>query len=66
MRIVEVHDQDNGWLTITGIALDYATDGDGLAADGRIRGVLDFTSGWTPDGSGTPQDRNVQLWVPAP
>lgn len=66
MRIVEVHDQDNGWLTITGIALDFSADGDGLAADGRALGILDFTSNWVIDGSGTPQDRNVRLWIEAP
>jgi 3',5'-cyclic AMP phosphodiesterase CpdA len=66
LRIVEVHDQDDGWLTITGIALDYATVDDALAADGRSLGILDRTSGWTPDGAGTLVDRNVQLWIPAP
>lgn len=66
MRIVEVHDQDNGWLTITGIALDVATDEDQLATDARGLGILDFTSGWVFDGAGTPADRNVQLWIPAP
>lgn len=66
MRIVELHDQDNGWLTITGIALDFATDDDPLAADGRALGILDYTGGWTPDGLGLPEDRNVQLWIEAP
>lgn len=66
MRIVEVHDQDNGWLTITGIALDYATEDDPIAEGGRELGILDYTGGWTPDGTGVPEDRNVQLWIPAP
>lgn len=66
MRIVELHDQDNGWLTITGIALDFSTEGDPLAAEGRELGILDFTSNWVVDGSGTPQDRNVRLWIAAP
>ncbi|MEX1364767.1 MAG: metallophosphoesterase [Nannocystaceae bacterium] len=66
MRVVEVHDQDNGWLTITGIALDYATEDDALAADARALGILDFTSNWVIDGAGMPQDRNVRLWVAAP
>ena len=66
MRIVEVHDQDNGWLTITGIALDYSTEGDPLATEGRALGILDFTSNWVVDGSGTPEDRNVRLWIEAP
>jgi len=66
MRVVEVHDQDNGWLTITGIALDYATQDDALAADARALGILDFTSNWVIDGAGMAQDRNVRLWVAAP
>ncbi len=66
LRIVEVHDQDNGWITITGIALDVADDDDPLAAEARALGILDFTSGWQFDGAGTPTDRNVQLWIPAP
>lgn len=66
MRVLEVHDQDNGWLTITGIALDFATDADDLAADGRELAMLDFTSGWVVDGAGLPEDRNVQLWIEAP
>lgn len=66
MRIVEVHDQDNGWITITGIALDFATDEDQLATDARSLGILDFTAAWVFDGAGTPADRNVQLWLPVP
>jgi len=66
MRILEVRDQDNGWITLTGIALDYSAEGDLLATDGRELGILDFTSGWVGDGSGTSADRNVQLWLPAP
>ena len=66
MRIVELHDQDNGWYTLTGIAFDLSTEGDPLAEQGRALGILDFTSGWQLDGSGTPSDRNVELWIEAP
>jgi hypothetical protein len=37
MWIVELHEQDNGWLTITGIALDFATDGDPSVAASTVR-----------------------------
>ena len=63
MRIVEVHDQDNGYLTISGVALDYHLDDDPIAAEGYARGILDMTSAWTGDGSGMPADRNVRLWI---
>jgi 3',5'-cyclic AMP phosphodiesterase CpdA len=67
MRILEVHDQDNGWLTITTVALDFATEGDALAQSARGLEIMDLTSGWTKsDAPGTPEDRNVQLWIPAP
>jgi len=64
MRLVEVRDEDNGYLSITGIALDYATDDDPLAAAGRARAVTDFTSAWHGTGEGELEDRNVRLWVP--
>ena len=66
MRIVEVHEQDGGWLTITGIALDVAVEGDALAAEAKGLGILDFTSGWESGGAGALADRNVRLWIPAP
>lgn len=66
MRIVEVHDQDNGWLTITGVALDFSTIDDPLGEQGRALGILDYAAGWTPDGAGMFTDRNVQLWIPSP
>lgn len=66
MRMVEVHDQDNGWLTITGVAFDFSTVDHPLAEQGRALGIMDFTAGWTPDGRGTTLDRNVELWIEAP
>lgn len=66
MRVMEVHDQGSGWLTLTGIALDVAIDDDPLGAEARALGILDFTSGWQFGGAGTQSDRNVQLWIPAP
>ncbi len=53
MRMIEVWDEDNGYLTIRGTALDYQVEGDPVAADGRSRSVVDFTSGWISDGSGS-------------
>jgi hypothetical protein len=65
-RIVEIWDQDNGWVMLRATTLDYATDGDPVAAEGRRLAVTDFTSAWTKDGRGTAEDRNVELWLPAP
>lgn len=66
MRLLEIRDEDNGYLSITGIALDYATEDDPLAAAGRARAVTDFTSAWHGNGEGEIEDRNVRLWVPLP
>ncbi len=64
MRLIEIRDEDNGYLSITGISVDYQTDDDPLAADGRARAVTDYTSAWRNSGAGEVEDRNVRLWVP--
>jgi 3',5'-cyclic AMP phosphodiesterase CpdA len=66
MRVIEIWDLDNGHTSIRTIALDYSTEHDAVAADGRARGIADFTSGWEGDGSGEVSDRNVELYVPQP
>lgn len=67
MRVIEVWDQDNGSLSIRARAFDMRTDDDPIAEHGRTLGVVDFTSGWEGDGRGTgPDQRNVELWIPAP
>ncbi len=66
MRIFEIRDEGNGFLSLASIALDIAFDDDELAAEGRLRGVTDHTSGWQSTGEGLPADRNVRLWIPNP
>jgi hypothetical protein len=67
VRLVEVYDQDNGFLTIRSVAFDFSTEDDPLAADGQTRAVADYTSFWTGDGRGAdPEDRNVELWIAKP
>ncbi len=65
-RVVEIWDQDDGWLMLRATSLDYRVEGDPVAAEGRRMSIADFTSGWGKDGSGTAQDRNVELWIKAP
>lgn len=66
-RVVEIYDQDNGWLMMKATAADFSVEGDPVAADGRRRGTVDFTSGWLPDdGRGKTEDRNVELWIKKP
>lgn len=66
MRLVEVHDMDNGFFVIRMIAFDFSTEGDPIAAEGKALGVVDYTSGWAADARGEADSRNVDLWVPVP
>lgn len=65
-RVVEVFDQDNGYLMIRATAVDFAVDGDAVAAEGRRRSVVDFTSGWFPAPRVTAGDKNVEAWIRKP
>lgn len=67
LRIVEIWDQDNGWLMLRATNVDFATFGDPAAAEGRSLGTLEHVAGWTPaNAAGTPEDRNVEVWIPKP
>jgi hypothetical protein len=67
LRLVEVWDQDNGFLTFRTVAFDFATEGDPLAEEGRTIAVTDFTAAWSGDGRGTDAlQRNVELWISQP
>ena len=66
MRLLEIWDQDDGFVSIRGVGIDYAVDDDPVATDGRSRAVVDFTSGWSEDGRGEVIDRNVELWIAKP
>ena len=59
-RIVEIWDEGDA-ISIRATSVDYATDGDPLAAEARALAVLDWTSGWWCCGPGDAADRNVVL-----
>ena len=65
-RVVEIWDQGAGAVMLRATSVDFATDGDELAAEGRRYGVADFVSGWAWDGRGAGDDRNVELWIASP
>lgn len=67
-RMFELWDQGDGNLTLRAIPFDYAADDDPLAAAGRARAVVDYTSGWLDpsSGPGEPTARAVELWMPKP
>jgi 3',5'-cyclic AMP phosphodiesterase CpdA len=67
IRIVEIFDQDNGWLMLTTTNVDFSVMGDPVALEGRTLGTMDFVAGWTGgSGPGTLDDRNVELWIERP
>lgn len=66
MRVVEIWDQDNDYVMIRAIGLDYIEDDDPVVQDGRRRGIADYTCGYQVDGAGDPTHRNVELWIPKP
>lgn len=66
MRVMEVWDEDNGFLAIRGLALDYVVEGDPIAEDGRRRSIVDYTSGFARGGSGELAAHNVELWIKRP
>lgn len=65
-RIVEIWDQDNGQILVRATSVDFRTDDDPIAAEGRSHANVDYVSGWGLDGNGTAQDHNVELVLPKP
>lgn len=66
-RVVEIFDQDNGYMMMRATNYDFGIEGDPIAAEGRRRGTVDLTSGWEQaDGTGQAVDRNVELWIRKP
>ncbi|HEX7665556.1 MAG TPA: metallophosphoesterase, partial [Polyangiaceae bacterium] len=63
-RVMEIWDEDNGMISIRSIAGDFSTDGDPVAEQAKVLGMLDFDTAWvTGPKAGTTDDRNVALWV---
>lgn len=65
VRIIEVWDQDNGFVSVRAIAVDYQSEGDPLAADGRERAIVDHVTG-NGRGKDKPDDQNVEFFVKKP
>ena len=64
MRVIEIRDEDNGFVTLTATAFDFSIEDDTLGEEGRQRGITDTTSGWNFTGEGLVEDRNVRIWIP--
>lgn len=65
-RVLEIWDEDNGQITFRSVAMNYATENDPVALEGRRLGILDYTTRGTTHGRSQPRDRNVILWANRP
>ncbi len=65
-RIVEIWDEDNGFVRIHTTSLDFSVENDPIAAEGRRLGTLDYVVAWSDEGRGDPADRNVDLYIQKP
>jgi 3',5'-cyclic AMP phosphodiesterase CpdA len=67
IRLIEVWDEDNGWLMLRATNVDFSTMGDPVALEARTLGTMDFVAGWaSSDGRGEANERNVELWIKKP
>ncbi len=66
LRTIEIFDQDDGWLMIRATCVDVALENDPVTADGKKRGTVDLLTGWLPQGTMNPTDRNVEVWIRKP
>ncbi len=67
LRMVELWDGDNGHFMLRATAIDVDTSDDALAEQGRVLGIVDYTTGWAVLGPPPPAGRtNVELWIRAP
>jgi hypothetical protein len=67
IRLVEIWDQDNGWVMLRATNVDFASFDDPAATEGRQLGTLEYVARWTDaDAPGTPEDRNVEIWIQKP
>ncbi|CAN5331456.1 hypothetical protein BH09MYX1_BH09MYX1_30350 [soil metagenome] len=66
IRIIELYDDDNGYIRLRTVLADYSTENDPVAAEAKKLGIMDYTSGWCAEGSGVLTDRNVELVIKKP
>lgn len=66
-RVVEIWDEDNGFLMMRATCVNLSVEGDEVAEKARALGTVDLTAGFNPnDGRGQPEDRNVELYIAKP
>jgi hypothetical protein len=67
MRLIEIWDEDNGFVSIRSVAVDYISKEHPVTSRALELGILDYAVGWGGGtGPGTVADRNVVLWQKKP
>jgi hypothetical protein len=66
-RVIELWDEDNGYVALEAIYVDMDMRGDPVAEQGRHLGVMDYASGWNPQfATGITRDRNLRVYAKTP
>jgi len=66
-RVMELWDEDNGYVSLEAIYVDMDMRGDSVAEQGRHLGLMDHASGWNPVfASGITEGRNVRVFAKKP
>jgi hypothetical protein len=64
-RVLELWDEDNGWLRLRATNLDVPNDTP-LLSEARVLAVMDWTTAWFDSAPTAAEDRNVDVWVRKP
>ena len=64
-RVLELWDEDNGWLRLRATNLDVPNDTP-LLSEARVLAVMDWTTAWFDSAPTAAEDRNVDVWVKKP
>lgn len=65
-RLMELWDADNGSYMLRATGVEVETRQDPVAEQGRVHGILDFTSDWGGFWPAGERDQNVEVWAKAP
>jgi hypothetical protein len=66
-RIIEIWDEDNGYVSLQATYVDIDLKSEAVAEEGRHLGVMDYISGWnTFFATGLTSNRNARVYIAKP
>jgi hypothetical protein len=66
-RIIEIWDEDNGYVSLHATYVDLDMKDEPVAEEGRHLGVMDYVSGWNPFfAEGKTSERNARVYIKKP